>query len=313
MTEKIPAEQIYQRAVAVIGEEAIARLHAVGLVITSNDRLRVLRDDHKAEAQRLRDLSEGAMRAAGATAMRVEMQSDGERLTQIIVTHPSGDEAMLAHAVIRLMHASGMIKPRKGTRCPTLDEVRAAMQPSSLAAHSAAAIDPAWPILSHADFAEIEAGLSRDPLGVARRLLVFARACFANAGSNDRDLGRTVYTPIRYLLSDDAVEFDRLRESSKRLFQEAGRDAYNLGFAEAIPRFTTAALRLIAAAVQWVRDSHDANLERVRQEALTWDAVAAGAPLPEDADETPLTPAERALIHVAMRERPADDDGAGES
>jgi hypothetical protein len=116
--------EIYKRAAAVIGEDALDKLAELGLCVADPAELARFTAEHKASNARLREVAAKTMELAGCTTMRVELAFASDGNGRMIVTHPSGDEMAMAKTIARMIAAMrpGM-RPGGAERPATPEEI----------------------------------------------------------------------------------------------------------------------------------------------------------------------------------------------
>lgn len=107
------AESIHNRAVDLIGEEAVLRLRAHGFEVCEPAALDRFLDEHRKSNARIREAAAATMRACEMMTARTEIEitAHGPRL---VVTFPIGDEMAFARMVAE--HLSDLWDAPEGTR-----------------------------------------------------------------------------------------------------------------------------------------------------------------------------------------------------
>ncbi len=297
------AEEIYQAAIAAVGEAAVERLSAIGISLIDRAALQRGNDQRKLEIHRVRDAAEAAMRAAGATAMRVELTSEGDSTTTISVVHPTGNEAEMVLAILRLMYACAMVPVAEGMRCPTLGEVREALQRTAI--HAESATGNGRDMVVRSDLPELREAILHDPAAVAHKLLTFVETLLSESAAEDTHLARNTYDKLRFLFGSNAPEFDELSETNKQAFVETARGAYDLGKMSADAQLSDGAMRVMDAMLRWLDAPTDAIAADFRWCGESWRSIMTDAPPPEMAapEMEPPTPELRAKIQAALRRK----------
>ncbi len=93
---------IYQRIVDLIGVDALERLHRHGFTVSDDSLVATFVDEHRGSNARIRETAAATMRACGLMTTRVEYRHEEGR-TQLIVTHPAGDEQGLVTRIVRAL------------------------------------------------------------------------------------------------------------------------------------------------------------------------------------------------------------------
>lgn len=118
--------EIFERAAAAIGADAVAELSEYGLYVIDAAALARYKLEQRKSNDRIRETAAATMKAAGVMTTRVEIEiCDG--LPRIIVTFPAGDEKAFAREVGRVMASLWQPDdPPEGMRVVTPESAAAA-------------------------------------------------------------------------------------------------------------------------------------------------------------------------------------------
>lgn len=83
---------IWDRAVDLVGEEAMRRLHTHGFAVVGIPELDGFLDEHRKSHERTQEVAAATLRAVGRTSVRLEINTDRGGGTTIIATVPGGNE-----------------------------------------------------------------------------------------------------------------------------------------------------------------------------------------------------------------------------
>jgi hypothetical protein len=88
----MPGNDIWEKAVDLVGEEALRKLGRHGLVLADKGRIDKFLDEHRKSNDRLRAAAKASMEAVGLTTVRYEIVLGAGGGPVVIATFPNGDE-----------------------------------------------------------------------------------------------------------------------------------------------------------------------------------------------------------------------------